>query len=150
MLAMLGAPAPAESRRREAADESRERLGAAARSFGMTPPDRALLEQALEVGLWAWTDGGRAALERLTADGPTRYARQLRQLLERAEACAGGEPGAGADTLALLAAAGIRFQQLRVAGRSGYEAWRTAAAWIGLHADPLLRGSFPEAIEPAR
>ena len=149
-LAMLGAPASSDPRRREVAGESRERLLVAAASFGMAPANRALLEKALDLGPWGWTDTGRAALESLATDDPTRYFRQLSALLANAEACACGEPGASEDVLAMLAAAGIRFQQLRMAGRSAYEAWRTAVAWIGLHADPLLRTSFPEASEPAR
>ena len=54
------------------------------------------------------------------------------------------------DVLALLTAAGLRYQMLRLAGRSAYEAWRTAAGWLGMHADPLLRSRFPEATETVR
>lgn len=149
-LAMLGAPASTDLRRRDAARESRERLGAAAQAFGLTPPDRVLLELSLDLGPWAWTDPGRAALESLAAGDPTRHLRQLRELLANAAACATGEPGAGDDVPAMLTAAGLRYQALRLAGRSPYEAWRTAVTWLGLHSDPLLRSSFPEAFEPAR
>ncbi len=150
VLAMLGAPASADPRRREAARESHERLVAAATAFGMPPSDRSLLEQALDLGPWAWSPVGRAGLESLASGDPTRRVRLLCQLLSSAEACATGEPGGGEDALALLTAAGLRYQQLRLAGRSIYEAWRTAVSWIGLHADPLFRDRFPEAVEPAR
>jgi hypothetical protein len=147
---MLGAQASADPRRRAVAREAHERLLAAAGAIGMTPPDRTLLERALDLGPWAWTTAGRAALESLATDDPTRRTRLLSRLLAAAEACAAAEPGAGEDLLALLTAAGLRFQSLRLAGRSVYEAWRTAVSGIGLDTDPLLRGSFPEVIEPAR
>ena len=148
-LAMFGAPACADRRRRDVALEAHERLVAAAHAFGMTPSDRSLLAQALDLGPWAWSDIGRAGLESLASGDPTRRVRLLCQLLSSAEACATGEPGGGEELLALLTAAGLRYQQFRLAGRSAYEAWRTAVSWIGLHTDPLFRDSFPEAIEPA-
>jgi DNA-binding response OmpR family regulator len=149
-LAMLGATACSDPRHREVACESHGRLVPAAHAVGMTPSDRELLERALDLGPWAWTEAGRAALDSLAAGDPTRRLRLLHQLLGDAEACANGEPRGGEEVLVLLTAAGLRYQALRLAGRSTYEAWRTAVSWIGLHTDPLFRGNFPEAIEPAR
>lgn len=149
-LAMLGATGCADPRQREVAGESHARLVAAASAVGMTPSDRSLLQRALDLGPWAWSDTGRAALESLAAGDPTHRLRLLCQLLGSAEACANGEPGGGEGVLALLTAAGLRYQALRLAGRSIFEAWRTAVSWVGLHTDPLFRDNFPEAIEPAR
>ena len=150
VLTMLGAQASADPRRREVARESHERLVAAATAFGMTSCDLTLLKQALDLGPWAWSDIGRTGLESLACGDPTRRLRVLCQLLSGAEASALGDPGASEDVLALLTAAGLRYQSLRLAGRSPFEAWRTAVSWIGLHADPLFRDCFPEATEPAR
>jgi hypothetical protein len=149
-LAMLGAAAGADPRRSDAAREARERLGAVANAFGLTPTELARLAQALDLGPWAWSERGRAALDSLAGGDPTRRIRGVSQLLSSAEACASGEPGCGEDVLTTLTAAGLRYQSLRLAGRSAYEAWRTAVAWIGLHTDPLFRSCFPEAVESVR
>jgi hypothetical protein len=69
-------------------------------------------------------------------------------LLDDAAALAREGAGAGEDIVAWLASAGLRYQSLRTAGRSAFEAWRTTAAWLGVHAHPAIREHFPEALEP--
>lgn len=149
-LSLLAAPAAREPRRRAAADEARERLLGAARELDVPESDLHLLERALELGPWAWSEDGRSALAAFAASDPTRRVQRLCDLLARAHDRATQELDAGDDVLALLTAAGLRYQMLRLAGRSAYEAWRTAAGWLGMHADPLLRSRFPEATETVR
>lgn len=149
-LGLLAAPASSEPQRRSATDEACARLTAAAQLLGAPESDRQLLERALELGPWGWSEAGCSALAAFAASDPTRRVQRLCDLLSRARACAAQESGAGEDVLALLAAAGLRYQSLRLSGRSAFESWRTSAAWLGVHADPQLRDSFPEAIEPAR
>ena len=149
-LATLAAPASADARRRDAAREASERVADAADALGLSPVDRTLLRQALDLGPWVWSETGRSAHASLGAGDPTRRLRRLSDLIASAEACASGTPGADDDVLALLTAVGLRYQSSRLAGRSAFESWRTAVTWLGLHADPLLRASFPEAIEPVR
>ena len=149
-LGLLAAPASSEPQRRAATDEACVRLTAASQSLGAPESDRQLLERALELGPWAWSDAGSAALAAFAASDPTRRVQRLCDLLARARGCAAHESGAGEDVLAMLVAAGLRYQSLRMSGRSAFESWRTAAAWLGVSADPQLRDSFPEAVEPAR
>src|SRR5262249_45551486 len=148
-LALLGAPACRDPKRRAAAREARERLLVAARALGFVPAERALRALALDLGPWAWPAAGRESLAAVAEGDPTGRVPRLCRLLQDAEECAQGE-FAGADLVVVLAAAGLRFQALRLAGRSSYEAWRSAVAWIGLTADPRFRDRFPEAVEPAR
>ncbi len=149
-LELLAAPASSDPQRRAAAHEALSRLLPAAAAIALAPGDRDLLARALSLGPWVWGEAGRAAIAGLVGDDPTRRLRLLRELLLNAEACAAGEPGAAEDVLALLVAAGLRYQALRLTGRSAFESWRTAGTWLGVHADPVLRASFPEAIEPVR
>lgn len=148
-LELLAATASSDPRRRDAAREALTRLQGAATAIALVPADRDLLARALSLGPWAWGETGRAAIATLVGDDAPRRLRLLRELLLNAEACASGEPGASEDVLALLVAAGLRYQSLRLTGRSAFESWRTAGNWLGVHADPALRASFPEAIEPA-
>jgi hypothetical protein len=97
-----------------------------------------------------WSEPGRAAIDALAGTDPSPRISGLRELLFDAQTCARGEPGAGEDPLAWLAAAGLRYESLRLAGRSEYESWRTTAGWLGVVARPDLRDHFPEALEPAR
>jgi DNA-binding response OmpR family regulator len=144
-LELLSAPAAGDARRREAAHESRERLLSLAARLGMAPADRARLARVLELGPWAWSEAGREALAELAGDGLSCELAQLRELVLSARQCAIGEPGAFEDTLPMLAATGLRYQALRLTGRSAFESWRTTATWLGAHAHPCLRGEFPEA-----
>jgi len=146
-LALLGSRSSNDPRRRGAATEARVRIAAVAATLGMAGVDLARLEQAVDLGPWAWSDAGRTALAMLAEGDAGTHVRRLCRLLAGAEACATGEAGAGEDVPVLLTAAGLRYQALRLAGRSTFEAWRTAIAWLGLATDPLLRQGFPEAAE---
>ena len=147
-LELLSAPGPADPRRDEAVRESRERLLAIATRLGVPAADRAVLVRALELGPWAWTDAGRAVLAEIAGDGISSELRRVRELVADAETCSRGEPGVDEDTLPLIAAAGLRFQTLRLSGRSAFESWRTSATWLGVQGHPALRAAFPEAFEP--
>jgi hypothetical protein len=81
-------------------------------------------------------------------DGLSRELKRVRELAIDADGCAQGAPGADEDTLPLLAAAGLRYQVLRLSGRSAFESWRTSASWMGVQGHPAFRGAFPEALEP--
>lgn len=140
---------PGPDLRHAAHRESWARLSPIAEGLPVEPGERALLELSLRLGPWAWTAAGRSALGGLAEADPTRRMPRLRQLLRDAERCAAGEAPADAGLVAWLVAAGLRFQTLRLSGRSAFESWSTAAAWIGLHAHPELRDRFPEAIENA-
>jgi len=137
-----------EERRREAAREAKQRLLVLAARFGVSPADEAVLTRALDLGPWVWTDAGRAALDELVGDGLSRELKRVRELVIDADGCAQGAPGADEDTLPLLAAAGLRYQVLRLSGRSAFESWRTSASWMGVQGHPAFRGAFPEALEP--
>jgi len=149
-LDMISAPASVAARRREAALESQERLLALAGQLGVPAADRAALVRVLDLGPWAWSDAGRTALSELAGDEPSGALRRVRALVLDAEECSRGESGAGEDALPLLAAAGLRYQALRISGRSAFESWRTSANWLGVQGHPVLRDAFPEAAEPAR
>jgi DNA-binding response OmpR family regulator len=138
-----------EERRREAAGEAKERLLALAERLGVSAADEAVLVRALDLGPWVWSDAGRAALDDLVGDGLSSELRRVRELVIDADGCARGEPGADDDTLPMLAAAGLRYQVLRLSGRSAFESWRTSGSWMGVQGHPALRGAFPEAVEPA-
>ena len=144
-LDLLSAPASSDPRRRAAAREADERLLSLVDRLGMSPADRALLGRVLDLGPWAWSEAGREALGELAGDGLSCELAQLRDLVLRAHHCASGEPGAVEDALPMLAATGLRYQALRLAGRSAFESWRTAVMWVGAHTHPCLRGAFPEA-----
>jgi hypothetical protein len=101
----------------------------------------------LDLGPWAWSDAGRAALTRLAGEEPSGELRRLRDLASDAEACSRGDLVGGEDALPLLAAAGLRYQSLRLSGRSEFESWRTSASWLGVQGHPALRGAFPETVE---
>jgi DNA-binding response OmpR family regulator len=139
----------AEERRREVAAEAKHRLLALATKLGVSPADESVLTRALDLGPWAWSDAGRSALDELLRDGLSSELKRVRDLVIEADGCSRGEPGADDDTLPLLAAAGLRFQVLRLSGRSAFESWRTAAVWMGVQGHPALRGAFPELVEPA-
>jgi DNA-binding response OmpR family regulator len=147
-LAMLFASVSSDGVRREAAQDSRDRLLGVAEHGELEPAQRAALGAVLELGPWAWSDAGRSALAGLALTDPTPRVQQLCTLFDRARAVADGmEEG---DLLTRLAAAGLRYQSLRMAGRSRFEAWRTTAMWLGVLADPALSARFPEAFEAGR
>lgn len=147
-LAMLFASVSSDGVRREAAQDARERLLGVAEHGDLEPAQRAALGAVLELGPWAWSEAGRAALAGLAASDTTPRVQQLCGLFDRARAVADGtEEG---DLLTRLAAAGLRYQSLRMAGRSRFEAWRTTAMWLGVLSDPALSARFPEAFEAGR
>ncbi len=149
-LDLLSTSSSNDPRRSEASRETLERLLPVADTLGVHHRERLLLEQALRLGPWVWTDLGRAALSVLSDADPTRRLEHLRALTRDAEACALGEPAASEDVLAWLAATGLRYQALRISGRSAFESWCTSARWLRVQVHPELRDRFPEAIEPAR
>ena len=149
-LDLVSEPSSADPRRQEAARESSDRLLALAARLDVPSSDRAALARVLELGPWAWSDAGRAAIAQLAGDGPSSELRRMRELVIDADDCSRGQSGASADALPLLAAAGLRYQALRISGRSAFESWRTAASWLGVQGHASLRGEFPEALEPAR
>ncbi len=147
-LAMLFASVSSDGVRREAAQDARDRLMGVAEHGDLEPAQRAALGAVLELGPWAWSEAGREALAGLAASDTTPRVQQLCGLFDRARAVADGmEEG---DLLTRLAAAGLRYQALRMAGRSRFEAWRTTAMWLGVLADPTLGARFPEAFEAGR
>jgi len=147
LLADAYAPAV---RRQETAHEAGERLLPVARAQCMSARECARLEHALGLGPWLWTDPARAALDSLACSDPSPRLVRMRELLRDAEACARGDQEASEDALAWLVAAGLRYESLRLAGRSAFESWRTTAGWLGVATRPALREHFPEALEPAR
>jgi DNA-binding response OmpR family regulator len=149
-LDLISAPASADARRRDTARECSARLLALASRLGVPDAEAAVLARVLDLGPWAWSEPGRAALTELADDGLSGELRRVRELVMDAEACSRGEPGADEQVLALLAATGLRYQALRLAGRSAFESWRTAASWLDVQGHPGLRGAFPEALEPAK
>ena len=149
-LELVSEPPSADPRRQEAARESSDRLLALAARLDVPAADRSALARVLELGPWAWSDAGRAAIGHLAGEGPSSELRRMRELVIDADDCSRGESGASEDALPLLAAAGLRYQALRVSGRSAFESWRTAASWLGVQSHASLRGEFPEALEPAR
>ncbi len=142
-LELLSAWHGADSRRRDAQRESETRLAPLALSLGAM--DRALLNLALRLGPWAWTAAGHLAVDGLAESDPTRRLVRLRDMLRDAEECASGDPPMTADLVAWLAATGLRYQSLRLSGRSTFESWSTAATWLGVQSRPELRDRFPEA-----
>jgi len=149
-LELVAEPESADPRRREVAREASDRLLALAARLDVADADRAALARVLGLGPWAWSDAGRAAIAQLAGEGPASDLRRMRELVIDADECSRGEPGASDDALPLLAAAGLRYQALRISGRSAFESWRTAASWLGVQGHASLRGEFPEALEPAR
>ncbi len=147
-LELLADPAGAGPEREAAVREARERLLPLAAAMGVGPAERGTLALALGLGPRVWDAPARAALARLAAGDPTRRLARLGELLDDAVACERGEPGAAEDPLAWLASTGLRYQALRLAGRSVFECWRTTASWLGVHAHPALRHHIPEALEP--
>ena len=147
-LDLLSAPVCADPRRRDAAREARARVLPIASRMGLGAADLGVLARGLDLGPWAWGEPGRAALADLAGDDATHRCRQLRDLLRDAEACAAGEGSPDDDALTVLAATGLRYQTLRLSGRSAFESWRTAIAWLGAHGHPALREGFPELTEP--
>lgn len=146
-LELLADPAGPSPEREAAVRESLARLLPLAASMGVGPVERATLELALGLGPRAWDGSARESLARLASGDPTRRLARLGELLDDAAACERGEPGAAEDPLAWFVSAGVRYQALRVAGRSAFECWRTTAGWLGVHAHPALREHFPEALE---
>jgi DNA-binding response OmpR family regulator len=146
-LELLSGWPGADLRRQAAHRETLARLTPVADALQIEASERSLLELALRLGPWAWSAPGRAALGGLAEADPTRRTPRLRELLREAEQCASGDPAMEVGLVAWLAATGIRFQVLRLSGRSAFESWATAAAWLGVQARPELRDRFPEAIE---
>ena len=149
-LSLLAAAHATGAHPQEAAAEARHRLLPVARSQGLGERECARLDHVLGLGPWAWSGPGRAALDGLAVADPSPRLARLRDLLRDAHTCARGEPEAGEDPLAWLAAAGLRYESLRLAGRSAYESWRTTAGWLGVATRPGLREHFPEALESSR
>jgi hypothetical protein len=145
-LAMMFASVSPDTLRREAAHDSRERLLGVAEHRDLEPASRAVLGAVLELGPWAWSEAGRRSLSGLVESDATPRMQRLWTLCDRARAVADGEEAG--DLLTRLAAAGLRYQSLRLAGRSRYEAWRTTAMWLGVMTDPELRERFPRRSSP--
>lgn len=145
-LDLLAAPAAGEPLRAAAAAESAARLIPLVHAITDRTEERERVARALSLGPWAWSERGRAAMHALAGDRPTRRMTALLELLDRAAAWADPD----ADRLAQLVAVGLRYQTLRLSGRSAFESWRTSGTWIGAASDPQLRTAFPELLEPVR
>lgn len=146
-LALLVAHANGDPRRRDALRETRERLLPIVERAALAAAEQAGLELAWEIGPWGWTDAGRDALASFAEGDPTGRMRSVCDQFARAAQVAEGH--VAGERAERLLAAGLRFQSLRIGGRSPYEAWRTTAEWLGMIGDPDLRDGFPEAFEPA-
>jgi DNA-binding response OmpR family regulator len=146
-LGMISGADPGDTHRLEAARESGTRLLEIAVRLGVPAAERTVLTRLLDLGPWAWSDAGRAALAVLAGEEPSGELRRLRELVSDAEAWSRGDLVGGDDALPLLAAAGLRYQSLRLSGRSEFESWRTSASWLGVQGHPALRGAFPETAE---
>jgi len=149
-LELLSATHSTDPRRRDASLEALQRITPLATPLGLGDRECEQLQLALRLGPWAWTEQGRGALLGLASTDATRRLKSLLDLLRDADRCARGERGADEDVLAWLVAAGLRYQSLRIGGRSRYESWRTTGAWLGIPTRPELRPHFPEAAQRVR
>lgn len=147
-LELLVAHAAADPRRRQASRETHERLSPLAEVWSLDRAARAMLTLAWEIGPWGWSECGRDALAAFADSDPTARLRRVRESLLRAFEVAEGR--LEGDRVERLLAAGLRYQSLRLGGRSPYEAWRTTGEWLGLAGDPELRDRFPESFEASR
>jgi DNA-binding response OmpR family regulator len=139
-------------RLRKAADESWRVAAATVGMLRLPGRSRALLRHAVAFGAWAWGAEGRARLEELERLDPTNRVNALRALIRRGEtleveSCT---PPAEAQA-AILAGLCARYQVGRSSGRSAFESWETALAWVGSTADPALAEAVRQAAAlPAR
>lgn len=147
-LELLVAHAAADPRRRQASRETTERLLPLAEVWSLDRVARATLTLAWDIGPWGWSESGHDALAAFADSDPTARLRRVRDSLLRAFEVAEGR--LEGDRVERLLAAGLRYQSLRLGGRSPYEAWRTTGEWLGVAGDPELRDRFPESFEAAR
>jgi DNA-binding response OmpR family regulator len=130
--------APRE-RDRLAAAEAQDLADRAARLLALPSRERTLVRHAVALGSWGWSEPGRAALENLRRDDPTKRLARLRDLVAEGESLEGCEEAPLEERRAvLLTAACVRYAMMRAAGRSPFESWNTALAWTGAGTDTAV------------
>src|SRR5205814_8492453 len=79
-LDLISAPASADARRREVARESGTRMLALAARLGVSTVDGVALARVLDLGPWAWSEAGRAALTGPADIGPSGDLKRVHEL----------------------------------------------------------------------
>lgn len=130
--------APRE-RDRQAIAEARGIVDRAARALALPARERALVRHAVTLGAWGWSERGRAALDELRRDDPTKRLARLQDLVAAGESLeAGDEAPVEERRGVMLAGVGVRFATMRASGRSAYESWQTALVWTGAGTEPAV------------
>ena len=138
-LELVAERAAPRERDRLAAAEAQDLADRAARRLALPSRERTLVRHAVALGSWGWSEPGRAALENLRRDDPTKRLARLRDLVEEGESLEGCEEAPLEERRAvLLTAACVRYAMMRAAGRSPFESWNTALAWTGAGTDAAV------------
>jgi DNA-binding response OmpR family regulator len=138
-LELVAERAAPRERDRLAAAEAQDLADRAARLLALPSRERTLVRHAVALGSWGWSEPGRAALENLRRDDPTRRLARLRDLVAEGESLEACEEAPLEERRAvLLTAACVRYAMMRAAGRSPYESWNTALSWTGAGTDTAV------------
>lgn len=138
-LELVAERATPRERDRLAAAEAQDLADRAARRLALPARERAMVRHAVAFGSWGWSEPGRAALEHLRRDDPTKRLARLRDLVAEGESLEACEEAPLEERRAvLLTAACVRYAMMRAAGRSPFESWTTAMAWTGAGTDTAV------------
>ncbi len=153
-LELLAERAVPRERDRLAAAEARACAERAARELELPVRERTLVRHAVALGSWGWSEPGRAALEHLRRDDPTRRLARLRALIEAGESLEAAPEAPPEERRAVLVtAACVRYAMMRASGRSPFESRTTALSWTGAELDAAvgvaLERAFEDALQPA-
>ncbi len=145
-LELVAERATPRERDRLAAAEARALAERAARELALPARERALVRHAVALGSWGWSAPGRAAIEDLRRDDPTRRLALLQELVDSGESLDAGNGAPIEERHAMLVTAVcVRYAMMRASGRSPIESRTTALAWTGACLDGLVSEALARA-----
>lgn len=153
-LELVAERATPRERDRLAAAEARGLAERAARDLALPSRERTLVRHAVALGSWSWSEPGRAAIENLRRDDPTRRLARLQELIAAGESLESSPEAPIEERRAvLLTAACVRYAMMRASGRSPFESRTTAMSWTGANLDvavgEALARAFAEDAAPS-
>ncbi|MEO5987608.1 MAG: response regulator [Candidatus Eisenbacteria bacterium] len=133
-----------------AIDESARLIDLAAERLALPAREVSLLQHAMRLSAWGWSEDGRKALASMRPLDPTGRIGSLAALIAEGESLEMEGATVERRRAAVLLGVGVRHAIARIAGRSRQEGWSTALAWAGVALDGPTRDALGDPLNLPR